>query len=668
MGGKARAFFALCLAVAHVFVVSSLAQSTDTGMQPLSRHNATFPQQNQVYGQDPTSRQSSATAVGSKISPVLQAQLSTGEKATFLVVLTEQADLSHVRALRGNEAKGRAVYDALRAVAQRTQASLRAELDALGVAYRPYYVVNMLAVHGDVRMAQMLADRADVARLEANAAVRLDPPVDVQTQAAAPASVGQTEWGVERIGADDVWALGYTGQGVVVAGQDTGYEWDHPALRAQYRGWDGVSVSHDFNWHDAIHADDPNTPFGNPCGYDSAVPCDDYSHGTHTMGTIVGDDGAGNQIGVAPGARWIGCRNMEQGWGTPATYAECFEFFLAPYPVGGDPMAEGQPALAPHVINNSWSCPKDEGCDATSLRTVVENVRAAGIVVVVSAGNSGAPGKNGCGTVNAPPALHDASFSVGATDNADQIAGFSSRGPVTVDGSGRPKPDVSAPGIGVRSSVPGGGYGYKSGTSMAAPHVAGLVALLWSAAPSLIGDVDGTEQLIQETAIPRLDAICGGDADGHPNNVYGWGTVDALRSIQRARVGLSVEGRVEPAWVDAGSVATYTFVVTNRSVQASATGVVLTDTLALSTTFAGAGGSYTQIDDKVKWSLGTIGPGQGLSVTLSVTVAAAVPKGAEIVNADYGVRGNEVPTTVVGAPIVARVPWRYYFPIFYTRI
>lgn len=121
------------------------------------------------------------------------------------------------------------------------------------------------------------------------------------------------EWNLQLVGADQVWALGATGQGVVIGGQDTGYDWDHPALIEQYRGWDGLSADHNYNWHDAIHS---NSGF-NDCGADSPEPCDDNRHGTHTMGTMVGDDGAGNQVGMAPGAEWIGCRNMDEGVGTP---------------------------------------------------------------------------------------------------------------------------------------------------------------------------------------------------------------------------------------------------------------------------------------------------------------------------------------------------------------
>ncbi len=303
-----------------------------------------------------------------------------------------------------------------------------------------------------------------------------------------------------RVGAPDVWALGYTGQGVVVAGNDTGIDWDHPALVNHYREQQPGYGRHDFNWHDAIHSG------GGSCGADSPVPCDDYGHGTHTLGTVVGDDGVGNQIGMAPGAKWIGCRNMNVGDGSPATYLECFEFFLAPYPVSGTP-AQGDPALAPDVINNSWGCPSSEGCDAGTLEASVEALRQAGIVVVVSAGNSG----SSCGSVSTPPAIYQQSFTVGAFDHTtDLIASFSSRGPVTYDGQTYIKPDIAAPGVDIRSSVPGGGYqGGWSGTSMAAPHVTGAVALLLSAAPGYAGQVDALEQALTSTAEPKSSGQCG---------------------------------------------------------------------------------------------------------------------------------------------------------------
>jgi subtilisin family serine protease len=340
------------------------------------------------------------------------------------------------------------------------------------------------------------------------------------------------EWNISHIRADLAWSAGFTGQGVVIGGQDTGYDWDHPALINQYRGWDGSTANHNYNWHDAIDVSNAS------CLGNSPEPCDDYSHGTHTMGTMVGNDlapsvdgwpgAAANAVGVAPGAQWIGCRNMNNGNGTPASYTECYEWFVAPYPLGStNPMTDGDPSKAPHVINNSWSCPPEEGCSPDILEAVVNTVRAAGIVTVHSAGNSGP----GCGTVNNPAATYPASFTVAATDSNDNIASFSSRGPSTFDGG--LKPDISAPGVGIRSTLRNGVYGNNSGTSMAAPHVAGLVALLISANPTLAGDVDAIETILRETAVPLTTSQgCGGDGPTDvPNHVFGYGRIDALALI-----------------------------------------------------------------------------------------------------------------------------------------
>jgi serine protease AprX len=318
-----------------------------------------------------------------------------------------------------------------------------------------------------------------------------------------------------------VWALGFTGQGIVVAGADTGIRWTHTALRPHYRGWDGSTADHDYNWHDSIHSG------GGVCGPDSLQPCDDNGHGTHTIGTAIGDDGGTNQIGMAPGAKWIGCRNMDQGNGTPATYIECMEFFLAPYPVGGDP-SQGDPTLAPDITTNSWGCPPSEGCSAGTLQAAVEAQRAAGIMMVVAAGNSGPA----CATVVDPPSLYDACYTVGAlSTGTDNIASFSSRGPVLIDGSNRLKPDITAPGTSTRSSyrTSDTAYASLSGTSMATPHIAGAVALLWSARPEFRDDLEATEAALNSAAAHILSALCGDP--GPPNNVYGWGRVDVLAAV-----------------------------------------------------------------------------------------------------------------------------------------
>ncbi len=460
----------------------------------------------------------------------------------FLIILEEQADVSTdlakalgtPRTTPDWEVRRQFVYKTLVETAERTQAPLRAELDKLGVSYRPYYIINMIRVDGQRWLMRRFEGRPGVAQVLLNPNVREYPRRTPVPYGRDHALIPDIQENLAAIHADQAWTLGVTGEGIVVAGQDTGYDWTHPALKPHYRGWNGGSVDHDYDWHDAWD--------------DAAEPFDYDSHGTHTMGSVLGGDGVGNRTGVAPGAQWIGCRNMRRGFGNPGTYTECMEFFLAPYPHGGDSFTDGDVSLAPHVVNNSWGCPDFEGCFPDTLEPAVEALRAAGIMMVVSAGNDGPA----CDTATMPPANYDAAFSVGASSNDGDIVSFSSRGPV----DGLVKPDVTAPGAHVRSSVPGGGYGWAGGTSMAGPHVAGLVALLWSANPSLVGDIDATEALICRTAVPKpvenLCTVgdempeepfgvllyspvcaCGGVA-GVPNNVYGCGFIDAGSAVRAA--------------------------------------------------------------------------------------------------------------------------------------
>ncbi len=478
--------------------------------------------------------------VPAKCSPRLWETAQREGRATAIVEFCPRADLSGAAALSDKAEKGRYVYEALCAAADNpAQKALLRRLDELGLPHRSLVLVNAVVVEAPPAVLEEIAQSPVVCRLHADPPVRRPEPVryNVQGTRGGPPMLA---WGLSYMRADSVWALGINGQGVIIGGQDTGYDWDHFALRPNYAGWDGAAADHNYRWHDAIHALNPlnndttNLPTNNPCGLDVAEPCDDGGHGTHTMGTMAGlQDTSGNPIGVAPGARWIGCRNMERGWGSPSTYLECFEFFLAPTDLSGQ---NPDPARAPHVINNSWGCPPIEGCDPSNFALMdqaIENLRAAGIVVVVSAGNDGPA----CATVQNPAAIFEGSFSVGATDFNGQIAAFSSRGGVEIDSSGRPKPNVAAPGVAVYSSVPGNGYAFNSGTSMAGPHVVGLVALVISANPALAGQVEAIETIIEQSAVPAYDTVdCSGVAGtAHPNNTYGWGIVDAVRAVQLAQ-------------------------------------------------------------------------------------------------------------------------------------
>ncbi len=236
---------------------------------------------------------------------------------------------------------------------------------------------------------------------------------------------------------------------------------------------------------------------------------------------------------MAPDATWIACVNLPRNLGNPPRYLDCLQFLLAPFPQAGDALADGRPELGAHVLNNSWGCPPQEGCDPDALLPAVRALRAAGVFVVASAGNNGPS----CESIDSPPAHYDEVFTVGATDEANTVANFSSRGPVSADGSGRTKPDIAAPGVGILSAYPGGTYEYNDGTSMAGPHVVGVVALMWSANPALIGDIDRTEQILIETAqITEHYAVsptCG-DPETRPNNLVGYGVVNAFAAVEMA--------------------------------------------------------------------------------------------------------------------------------------
>jgi len=435
----------------------------------------------------------------------------------FLIVLAEQADVSGARRLSRKRAKGRFVLERLSETAARSQADLLRWLAGRGAKAEPYWIANAIRVRGGADLLESIARRADVARVEADASIpmRLPVPHVIPKAARTPAA---EPWNLVMIGAPDVWAAGDTGAGIVIGDADTGQKWDHPALKPRYRGWDGTAAHHDYNWHDAVH----DAGSGNPCGSDTAAPCDDDGHGTATASVAVGDDGAGTRVGVAPGARWIGCRNMDQGSGTPARYMECFQWFLAPTDSAG---ANPDPDLAPDVVTNSWDCPPVEGCTTPDiLKTAVENLRAAGVAAVFSAGNDGPA----CGTIGVP-GIYAAAITIGASDQADAVTDYSSRGP----GEDGPKPDAVAPGNDVLAASLDSGYAAFAGTSASAPHAAGLLALVLSAAPSLSGDVDSLQTILQGTAasLTSSDACGGLPPDAVPNDSAGWGRIDAAAAF-----------------------------------------------------------------------------------------------------------------------------------------
>ena len=428
----------------------------------------------------------------------------------LFVILKDQADLSPARAIQAIPERRETVYRSLVRQADTSQANLRAALDRLHIAYTPYYLMNGMEVNAGSLVRAWLSAQPGVDRVLYSPHLRPLPAGLVVSKGDDPAPT-RPQWNLTNIGADRVWTeLGITGKGVVVGQSDSGVQGDHPDLAAEYRGAGGQN---DYNWWD-------------PWNHTTA-PVDFGGHGTHTLGTVLG-----TKTGVAPGAEWIGCVNEARNMGNVGYYLDCMQFMLAPFPQNGDPLRDGDPSRAADVLNNSWGCPETEGCDAGALQPAVKALKAAGIFVVASAGNDGL---FGCSTVNNPLAIYADVYSVGAVDTAGQLTNFSSLGPVTVDNSGRVKPDITAPGEGVLSTFPGGTYVSNSGTSMAGPHIVGVVALMWSANPALVGNIDLTQQILDRTAKPHESGLPACVQQGAvPNNAYGYGIVDAYAAVKAA--------------------------------------------------------------------------------------------------------------------------------------
>lgn len=444
-------------------------------------------------------------------------QASGTGQTDFIVYMHEQTDLSAAYDITDWDARGQYVYDALLATANRSQAEIRQTLDAKQVSYRAFVSANALLVKGgDLALVNQLAARTDVAFLLANDQVMLETirPSLWQRLVSKVETVLAPEtltWGVQAVHANTAWSGGVFGDGIVVANIDTGVDWTHEALINQYRGGAG---NHDYNWY---------MPTSGCAG--ETEPCDNDSHGSHTMGTMVGSTDpthpltATEGIGVAPGAQWIACKGCEGNGCSFEALLACGDWMVAPTDLDG---LNPDPTKRPNIINNSWG----GGGGDFWYGGVVAAWRASGMYPQFSGGNSGPT----CST-SGSPGDYWLSYSAAAIDSSQNIASFSSRGPAAV--TNLQKPDISGPGVAVRSSVPGNGYANFNGTSMASPHVAGVVALLWSARPELIGQIDTTMALLSETADPLYTTdTCGGDTTAsHPNHTYGWGLVDASAAI-----------------------------------------------------------------------------------------------------------------------------------------
>ncbi|WP_219471550.1 S8 family serine peptidase [Nonomuraea rhizosphaerae] len=434
-----------------------------------------------------------------KVNKTVQADLASDGKATFWVRLKGAADLSGARRAVSKDDKAEQVYEAKTEKADSSQAGLRKLLDDHKADYTPYWIVNAVRVTADSKLAAEIAKLPEVTAIDPIRTVSLPKP----DPGKAEARINAVEWNIDRINAPRVWSeLGDRGEGIVVGHIDTGAQFDHPELAASYRGKnpDG-SLDHNYNWFDPAHV----------CP--SPAPCDNNGHGTHTMGTMVGANG----IGVAPGARWIAAKGCEVSTCTDASLLAAGQWMVAPTDLNG---ANPRPDLAPDIVNNSWG---GDGFDPW-YKEIVEAWVAAGIFPAFANGNEGPA----CRT-SGSPGQYVISYSAGGFDVNNALYTRSSKGEGE---NGEIKPNIAAPAVNVRSSVPGNGYDSYTGTSMASPHVAATVALIWSASPALQNDVAATRPLLDSTAIDVNDTACGGTATD--NNIWGEGRLDAYAAVQAA--------------------------------------------------------------------------------------------------------------------------------------
>jgi subtilisin family serine protease/N-acetylneuraminic acid mutarotase len=464
---------------------------------------------------------------GATVEQQVLTELAEQDTTVFWVYLEGSADLAAATGIADPAAQGWYVYEQLTATAATSQADLLAMLDAAKVDYQSFWIANTVKVTAGEDLLERIAALPGVTRITADRTYQIpEPAVGVDEP-----RINAVEWGIDRINAPQVWSeFGVRGEGIVVGSIDTGAQFDHPALVSQYRGnLGGGSFDHNYNWHDPSSV----------CGSPSLVPCDNNGHGTHTMGTMVGDDGGVNQVGVAPEAKWITAKGCETTGCSQTALLSSGQFILAPTDLQGQ---NPDPAMRPHIVNNSWG----GGADTDPwYQPTVQAWVAAGIFPQFSNGNAGP----GCGTAGNPGNLVE-SYGAGAFDINNNIAGFSSRGP-SAWGADIIKPNISAPGVNVRSSLPGNTYGNFNGTSMASPHVAGAVALMWSAAVAIERDIDTTRELLDLTAIDMPDAQCGGTPEN--NNVWGEGRLDAFAAVDQSPRGAT--GLLAGTVTDAGTSA-----------------------------------------------------------------------------------------------------------------
>lgn len=428
----------------------------------------------------------SFTNAASKIDPQVAmrlASLKRDDMMTVIVTLGEQADTRSIPS--GNRAaQQQAVVRALQAKASASQRRIVALLNARSAQgsvrhFASFWVFNGLSVTATAGVIHELANRWDVASIT---------PDEITLVPVANPALQTPEDNLAIVNAPALLNLGFAGQGVVVASMDSGVDGTHPDLAASWRGGSN-------SWFD-------------PYNQHPTTPTDVSGHGTWTMGVMVGGDSGGTLIGMAPQAQWIAVKIFnDAGTATATAVHQGFQWLLDP---------DGNPATAdaPQVVNNSWAFGAP-GCNL-EFQLDLQALAAMGILPVFAAGNFGP------GTASSSPANYPEALAVGAVNNADQIYAYSSRGPSNCGEADTIYPELAAPGVNIKTADLFGLYYQATGTSLAAPHVSGALALLLSAFPGLTAEQ-------QKLALLQTAVDLG--APG-PDNDYGYGRLDALAAYQ----------------------------------------------------------------------------------------------------------------------------------------
>ena len=418
------------------------------------------------------------------VSGSMAQKINSSEKIGVIVVLSDQIKPDSIRG-KSRKLRRAKIVNTLRSHAKRTQAPVIAALEAHGATdIVPLWVRNSVAARVPAQALNGISHMPGV--LEVYIDETVAGPITTEGTAAAP------EWNLSAINAPDLWNLGFWGQGVVVANMDSGVDANHPDLATRWRGGNN-------SWFD------PNG--------EHATPSDKTGHGTQVMGLMAGGDAGGTTIGVAPDAQWIAVKIFNDAGSASLSKIHLgFQWLLDP---DGNALTDD----APDLVNNSWNFSENIGQCSLEFQQDIDTLKAAGIAVVFSGGNLGpAP------STEASPSNNPSGFATGAVDETLTITGFSGRGPSSCDGTFFP--EIVAPGENIRTShLSYGGlasYANVMGTSFAAPHVAGTMALLRSAFP------DATVEEME--AALKSSAIDGGDVG--PDNTYGYGLIDSLGAYQ----------------------------------------------------------------------------------------------------------------------------------------